>query len=193
MQRRSLARLVLAQVRASMLSLPWFCSAFARTYSLCAARSDIDEDEWSKFKYYKNAAAVAAPAPCGRLAREHASTLTLDQFRERYERPNLPCVVTGVADDWPGNHGNWNPQALYEKYRHFGMKCGEDDDGNAVKMKLKYFFRYLMTQKDDSPLYVFHSSFEDDKHVSPPVACRCTTGGGVAWLWLLCVTAMLWR
>jgi hypothetical protein len=56
-------------------------------------------------------------------------------------------------------------QELYETFRHSAMKCGEDDDGRAVKMDVKYFLRYMATQRDDSPLYVFHSSFEDDKKV----------------------------
>lgn len=50
--------------------------------------------------------------------------------------------------------GKSRPQKLYERYRHRKFKCGEDDDGYAVKMKLKYFLRYMATQHDDSPMYV---------------------------------------
>jgi len=40
---------------------------------------------------------------------------------------------------------------------------GEDDDGYPIRIKAKYFFEYLVNQKDDSPLYLFESSLEDRK------------------------------
>ena len=53
-------------------------------------------------------------------------------------------------------------QRLYERYRHRRFKCGEDDDGYPIKVKLKYFLRYVACQRDDSPLYIFDSGFEGD-------------------------------
>lgn len=30
---------------------------------------------------------------------------------ERYERPRVPVVITGLTDDWPASHG-WTPAAM---------------------------------------------------------------------------------
>jgi len=59
----------------------------------------------------------------------------------------------------------WSLDALMEDdlMRERTFKCGEDDDGNNIRLKLKHFLKYLHKNRDDSPLYVFHSSFDEDR------------------------------
>ena len=43
------------------------------------------------------------------------------------------------------------------------MKCGEDDDGRSVRLRVWKYLDYLKHQTDDSPIYLFEGSFDEDK------------------------------
>jgi len=99
------------------------------------------------------------------------------QFIASYERPGLPCVIADVParERWPACH-RWTLDRLTQeclaprpprRTDHSNVRCatghlgeryfkvGEDDDGYKVKVRLRYFLRYLRRNADDSPLYIF--------------------------------------
>lgn len=47
------------------------------------------------------------------------------------------------------------------------LKCGEDDDGKSVRLQFKHFAAYMARQTDDSPLYIFDSTFDDKPETTP--------------------------
>lgn len=107
------------------------------------ARGDLDQSDWVKQGYFLDESCTTDKKPVGEIAREHVLSLSVPAFVKRYEEPNLPVVIDGIADEWPAMNGAWEPRALFATYRHRRFRCGEDDDGYPVKMKLKYFLRYM--------------------------------------------------
>ena len=46
----------------------------------------------------------------------------MEQFVERYERPRLPVVVTGLCDRWPAAQ-RWSVPGLLERFAHHKFKA----------------------------------------------------------------------
>jgi len=121
---------------------------------------------------------VGAQRPRPRIPEEipvvlDADRLTPQQFSHYYEARSVPAVIRNIpagqdggnaSPEWPALR-SWNLFALEKDpdLRERPFKCGEDDDGNSIKVKLKHFLKYLQNNHDDSPLYIFDSAFEDDK------------------------------
>lgn len=91
-----------------------------------------------------------------------------EEFIEAFERPNKPAIITNFAEHWSSSH-RWSWKYLYKKYKDTRFKLGESDSGRTLRVEFKYFLEYLVKQEDDSPLYLFESSF-DDKKRAPKLA-----------------------
>ena len=131
-----------------------------------------------KFQQYKQLTYASMPKLCATpndientstisithtVQRIHTDELTVDQFVTQYEQSKTPLIISGCADTWPAmSKWSWSYFGSSE-LRELKFKCGEDDEGYSVKMKLKHFVEYALCTRDDSPLYVFDQhSMEHD-------------------------------
>ncbi|CAH8544976.1 unnamed protein product [Dicrocoelium dendriticum] len=87
-----------------------------------------------------------------------AREVAFEQFRSDFEQPNKPVVIQNDQQRWRANK-KWTLDRLARKYRNQRFKCGEDDSGTSVKLKMKYFVQYMRENEDDSPLYIFDANF----------------------------------
>jgi histone arginine demethylase JMJD6 len=94
--------------------------------------------------------------------------LSVKRFIEEYEKPYIPVVIEGIpeVEKWQATF-SWTFKKIKKNYKKAHLKCGEDDNGKSIRMKFKYFMKYLNKQTDDSPLYIFDSSFDDREDTKP--------------------------
>jgi histone arginine demethylase JMJD6 len=104
-----------------------------------------------------------------------AATLTREEFN-KYEKESIPAVIRNIPAGYDGGefvgawpaHEKWqlknllNDETLIDRK----FKCGEDDDGRNIKIRMSHFLSYTEFNRDDSPLYVFDSNFDDDKNAN---------------------------
>lgn len=88
--------------------------------------------------------------------------ISKEEFERKYVKALRPCVMRNAMNHWQANE-KWTKHRLLKKYRNQAFKCGEDDEGNSVKIKMKYYMNYLHKTDDDSPLYIFDANYGEHR------------------------------
>eukprot|EP01134_Creolimax_fragrantissima_P000953 CFRG0953T1 len=105
---------------------PWFCAAMG-----------IDES-WLNTE---------------NIPRVNARDLPLVDFVERFEKKNLPVVITNVVNQWPG-YSKWDEAHLIEKYGHVKFRAG------PIDITMRDYYRIKDT--DENPIYLFDKFFGEN-------------------------------
>ena len=72
-----------------------------------------------------------------------------------------PVLITGLAESWPATR-RWRLDVLWRNENYSGALLRVGDAGNsevAVKISLRDYLQYLVSQQDDDPLYLFDEEF----------------------------------
>jgi len=79
-------------------------------------RSELKLKHWKKLKYYKDnwCQEMLKNPPIGmqNVSYENYDDLTLEDFREKYEKLNKPLIIKGCTEKW-GAYENWNFEVYY--------------------------------------------------------------------------------
>jgi len=78
-------------------------------------RSDIDIKDWLKLQYYKSdwCEKILKNTPIGvrQISYEIYDELSIEDFREKYEKSNIPVIIKGCSHNWPAQN-KWNFDVL---------------------------------------------------------------------------------
>lgn len=123
-------------------------------------RDGFGREGSASYALWQALSAEPSDPPVGGVPRVDGRRLTAEQFVEKFEAQGKPCVLSGVQSE---SRALYSFAKLRRAYGSRLFKVGEDDEGYKVKLKLKYFLKYLAANTDDSPLYVFDATFDDDE------------------------------
>jgi histone arginine demethylase JMJD6 len=125
------------------------------------ARSELHLNDWGSFQF--RFIDFWLNKDRDKIPRIDYTLVNCEEFIEKFESKNIPVVICGAMDEWPAMK-TWTITKLSYHYRHEKFKVGEDDDGKAVFMGMKYYMHYALKDPngaivDDSPLYIFDAGF----------------------------------
>lgn len=125
-------------------------------------KPELDKYEWGSKKYYKtDMLKICEKNMNDTIERINYKDLSTEEFNNKFQIQNKPCIIRGLTKKWDENRFDW--KGFYKRYKNARFKVGEDDNGKTLRIKFKHYLKYIVTQKDDCPLYLFESGVEKDK------------------------------
>ncbi|KAI3635542.1 hypothetical protein MIR68_006180 [Amoeboaphelidium protococcarum] len=100
------------------------------------------------------------------ITRIDGSAISLKKFERKYIVNSQPVLIDNIMNWWPAMR-KWNKQFFKSSptCQNLMFRVGEDDSGRPVRLSMKDYLRYCkhLAPQEDSPLYIFDSSFGRQK------------------------------
>ncbi|KDO31354.1 hypothetical protein SPRG_03971 [Saprolegnia parasitica CBS 223.65] len=99
-----------------------------------------------------NALLTRASLAIDTIPRVDGNSLSVEAFKEQFEVPNLPVILTNVVSSWPAMD-RWSDEYLYQV-------CGATKFyAGGFHMTMEQYLTYARTLHDDQPLFIFDKHF----------------------------------
>ena len=91
--------------------------------------------------------------------------LSVQQFQQRYEQPNIPLIITDLVTQYPAYSGSggssqqWTIDNWLTQYGEIRVKTG------SITMRMRDYIQYMLHTSDETPLYLFDNQF----HIKMPL------------------------
>jgi histone arginine demethylase JMJD6 len=130
------------------------------------ALKKIIPSTWHDIGYYKHDKKILSNKTYGApIDYISVHDTTQQEFEEKYKNTYTPCMILGMADDWPAMK-TWSFENFNERFPNDKFILA---NGDEKRIRYKYFYHYVNHKKhrrDDIPLYLFDSDFGDEKRAS---------------------------
>ena len=125
-------------------------------------KPELNKFEWGAKNFYdSNMLKVVQENIVDTIERVHYKDISVEDFNAKFQDRNIPCIIKGLTKNWDSYKFDW--KSFYKRYKNAKFKVGEDNDGKTLRIKFKHYMKYIVTQKDDCPLYLFESGVEKNK------------------------------
>eukprot|EP01125_Pyxidicula_operculata_P018709 TRINITY_DN6673_c0_g1_i1.p1 TRINITY_DN6673_c0_g1~~TRINITY_DN6673_c0_g1_i1.p1 ORF type:complete len:399 (+),score=116.35 TRINITY_DN6673_c0_g1_i1:60-1256(+) len=84
---------------------------------------------------------------------ERRSNLSIEEFIEKYEKPNIPVIITDIVPQWEA-YKKWNKEYLNSKFGNIKFKTDAQ-----LEFTLENYLQYSGNNHEERSIYLFDDSF----------------------------------
>lgn len=86
------------------------------------------------------------------------NSLSVEDFINNYEKPNIPVVIKNGISDWPA-FSKWDKEYLINSCGNYKFRATSATAPIAASFTMKEYFAYLASASEEAPLYLFERDF----------------------------------